>query len=62
MPWGTLPRRLRIRASIWNGTGYNQYIYYNADDSPDGGTGWYRFSGAQTNVSQTPSAWPNAGA
>ena len=46
---------------IWNGTGYNQYIYYNADDSPDGGNGWYQTYGAGTNVSGTPSAWPNAG-
>jgi len=29
---------------VWNGTGYNSYVYYNTDDSPDGNEGWYDFN------------------
>jgi len=46
---------------IWNGHAYQQYIYYNTSDSPDGGQGWYQTYGAGTNVSGQASFWPPAG-
>jgi hypothetical protein len=44
----------------YNGTGYNQLIYYNADDSPDGNTGWYDIS-TQVLESGNPAYWPKVG-
>jgi len=29
---------------LWNGAAFQQFIYYNADDSPDGNVGWYDVS------------------
>jgi len=44
----------------WTGTNYYQLIYYNAADSPDGGTGWYDLN-TLAYESTNSSVWPPAG-
>lgn len=44
----------------WNGTSYHQYVYYNSDDSADGGTGWYDLL-SNAPEDSVPAAWARAG-
>ncbi|HEY1786994.1 MAG TPA: hypothetical protein VGJ73_02505 [Verrucomicrobiae bacterium] len=38
----------------WNGMGFNQYVYFNCADSPDGQLGWYTASEKLANVTWNP--------
>jgi len=44
----------------WTGSNYYQLIYYNAADSPDGGTGWYDLN-TLAYESTNPAVWAPAG-